>query len=98
VAVHRFRHPDGSEFSEIWSAERGESLFGAHLALAEFTVALAAALRRVRATAVDASGMIRDYPRPFPQSEFERIETRAARYGYHPKSLAEFEGLSTPPE
>ncbi|WP_156756152.1 hypothetical protein [Actinokineospora pegani] len=93
VAVHDFRHPDGSEFSEIWSAERGDSLFCVHVKLADFTIALASALRRVRVTAVDASGMIEDYPRPFPQSEFERIETRAARYGYHPKPLSEFADL-----
>lgn len=97
VAVHDFRHPDGSEFFEIWSAERGECRFSVHLAFADFTIALAEALRRVRATAVDASGMITEYPRPFPQSEFERIETRAARFGYHPKPLSEVRELSTPP-
>lgn len=97
VAVHNFRHPDGLEYSEIWSAERGESLFCIHLTLADFTIAFATALRRVRATVVDSSGMIKEYPRPFPQSEFERIETRAARFGYHAKSLSEIQGPSTPP-
>lgn len=96
LAVHQFRHPEGSDFSEIWSAERGKPLICGHLALADFTVAFAAALRRVRATTVDASGMITGYPRPFPQADFKRIETKAAKFGYHSKPLSEFEDVSNP--
>ena len=41
----------------------------------------------MRAASVDASGLIVDYPRPFPAAAFERIETQAMRLGYQPMSM-----------
>ena len=91
VVVHEFRHAEGTTLAEIWSAERGASVFYAHVPLAEFTIAFAAALRRMRSTMVDPAGMLLEYPSPFPQSEFEWLERRAARFGYHPLPLSEIE-------
>lgn len=88
IAVHEFRYAEGSEYSEIWSAERGASIFHAHVPLRDLTVVMAQALRRVRTTVVDAAGVIDEYRHPFPQAGFDRIEAKAARFGYAPEPVS----------
>jgi hypothetical protein len=86
VAVSEFRHPDGATAAEIWSAERGPLRFTANLLLSDFAMAFAAALRQVRSAEVGMTGLLTDYPRPFPQTLFEGIEQKAARLGYKPSA------------
>ena len=97
IAVSAFRYPEGTTFPEIWSAERGDLVFNHRLPLEDFLIAFATTLRRVRATGVDRSGLIDDYPRPFPQASFDHIERRAARLGYQPTRLQEIEDLPAAP-
>ncbi len=86
IAVSEFRYSDGATAAEIWSAERGTLRFRANLPLNDFAITFAAALRRVRSTAVGVTGLLTEYPRPFPQSLFEAIEQKAARLGYKPSA------------
>lgn len=87
LAVHAFAHEEGTSAAEIWSAARGALVLECHQSLASFVILFADAVRRVRAASVDASGLIVDYPRPFPAAAFERIETQAMRLGYQPMSM-----------
>lgn len=89
IAVHAFRYPEGDTYSQIWSAERGDLVLSTHVPFTDFIRDFATTLRLARATAVDTSGMLTEYPRPFPQATFEHIEARAARMGYKPTPLWE---------
>lgn len=89
IAVHEFYYPDAETAPMIWSALRGDASFTTHVPIAEFASQFAAALRRIRILSVDDSGLIEDWGHPFPQERFELIESKAAGFGYQPKSRAE---------
>jgi hypothetical protein len=94
IAVSVFGWPGATNYHEIWGAERGDLAFIHRLPLAEFVMSFTASLRRLRATGVDRSGLFKQYPRPFPQLSFDRLERRAVRWGYAPTRLEEIEDPS----
>ncbi len=89
IAVHSFRYPEGDTYEKIWSAERGELVASYQVTVRDFAVMFAQALRRVRSLSLDSAGLIRDYPWPFPQAVFERVEALARPFGYQPRVLSE---------
>lgn len=88
IAVHETYYPweELTVPEKRWSAARGDLQFEAHVSAEEFATACAAALRRVRSTQVDATGLVAHWRHPFPQSEFERLERLAGHYPYTPEN------------
>lgn len=97
LAIHEFKHPEGFTSAEIWSAERGPAVLVCHQSLHEFVLLFTAAIRRVRLTFVEADGLLKEYPRPFPFSLFEQLERSAAPMGYQPTPMAELSEVDPDP-
>ena len=90
VAVHETYYPweELTTPTKRFSAARGAVRFEGHVSGEEFATACAAALRRVRSTQVETTGLVvgSHWPHPFPQAEFERVERLAGRYPYTPEN------------
>ena len=85
IAVHETeRGYAASDVETMWSAARGQCRFSTRVPIGDFARTVAAALRRVRVNAVDATGAIEQWFFTFPQAAYERIERLAQRRGYDP--------------
>jgi hypothetical protein len=91
LAVTELEHGLGaSTAEEIWSPVRGPLVLRATVSLSDFVRRYLSAMRVVRVTRVDASGMVAEWRHSFPQAIYEGLERQAtARFGYKPLTTDE---------
>lgn len=91
LAVTELEHGDeASRSEEVWSPVRGPLVFRASVTLEEFVRRYLSAMRVVRATRVDATGLVLEWRHSFPQAVYEALERQATvRFGYTPLTTQE---------
>jgi hypothetical protein len=91
LAVTELEHgPGASTAEEIWSPVRGRLVLRATVPFGEFVRRYLSAMRVVRVTRVDVSGMVSEWRHSFPQAIYESLERQAtARFGYKPLTIDE---------
>lgn len=91
LAVTELEHGVGAAAAEeIWSPVRGRLVLRATVSLKDFVRRYLSAMRVVRVTRVDASGMVSEWRHSFPQAIYEGLEQQVtARFGYKPLTTDE---------
>ncbi len=85
LAAHEFAYDQNARtYATMWSAERGDLVFRARVAVTSFFPAAARALRRARVLYVDPTGYMPHWGSEFPEEEYRYIQDAATRYGYNP--------------